>query len=115
DGPTAGAKRARDCLTGDFAAQLLDTPTDDADAQARLWDQLVSARARSTVEVLATYPAGGIDTSATGRVVLVLNVRRRTEEAGAPPATTVSTPALTLLRQPDGMWRVGGADLSHAA
>jgi len=116
-GPTAGVERAGGCLTDDFAAELrgAGAPAGDPDVQARLWDQLRSSHARSTVEVLAASPSGGVDTSATGRVVLVLNVRRITEQDGAPPTTTVSTPALTMLRQPDGAWRLAGADLAHAA
>jgi hypothetical protein len=116
-GPTAGVERAGDCLTDDFAADLRGAggAAGDPDAAARVWPQLVSAHARSTVEVLAAEPVGGVDTSATGRVALVLNVRRITEQDGARPATAVSTPALTMLRRPDGTWRLAGADLSYAA
>ncbi|MCK9894369.1 hypothetical protein [Frankia sp. AgB32] len=116
-GPTAGLDRARDCLTDDFAASLgvgaTAGPAAGADGQA--WQDLRAAGTRSTVSVLATTPLGGIDTSATGRVVLQLNVRRETVSGSQAPVVAVSTPALTMLRQLDGTWRVAGADLANAA
>jgi hypothetical protein len=64
--------------------------------------------------VLATTPLGG-GAAATGRLVLLLNVRRETVSNGTDPVVAVSTPALTLLRGTDGVWRVAGADLANHA
>ncbi|CAO5248092.1 conserved hypothetical protein [Frankia sp. AgKG'84/4] len=116
-GPTAGLERARDCLTDDFAASLGAGATAGAAAGAdgQAWQDQRAAGTRSTVSVLATTPLGGIDTSATGRVVLQLNVRRETVTGTQAPVVAVSTPALTMLRQLDGTWRVAGADLANAA
>ena len=114
-GPDAGVERARDCLTADFFAQLEGSAGEGAEEQARLWEQLRASETKSVVEVLATTPLDGVDTTASGRVALVLNVRRTTTAVGTAPETAVSTPALSLLRQADGSWRVAGADLSVAA
>ncbi|WP_243408058.1 hypothetical protein [Frankia canadensis] len=116
-GPGAGVERARDCLTEDFAATLgaggASGSAGGADGQA--WEVMRAAGTRSQVTVLAVTPVGGIDTTDTGRVVLQLNVRRETVTGTQPPVTAVSTPALTLLRQTDGTWRVAGADLASVA
>ncbi len=119
-GPSAGVERARDCLTEDFAASLgagapgaPGAAGGGADGQA--WQDLRAQGARSQVSVLATTPLGGIDTTATGRVVLQLNVRRESTTGNEAPVAALSTPALTLLRQDDGTWRVAGADLASVA
>ncbi|WP_231861436.1 MULTISPECIES: hypothetical protein [Frankia] len=116
-GPSAGVERARDCLTEDFAASLGAGSAGAADggADGRAWEDLRAHGAHSQVSVLATTPLGGIDTTATGRVVLQLNVRRESTTGNEAPVATVSTPALTLLRQADGTWRVAGADLASVA
>ncbi|EIV95034.1 hypothetical protein FraQA3DRAFT_4834 [Frankia sp. QA3] len=119
-GPSAGVERARDCLTEDFAASLGAGATGatgaaDGGADGQAWQDLRAAGTRSQVSVLATTPLGGIDTTATGRVVLQLNVRRESTTGSEAPVATLSTPALTLLRQTDGTWRVAGADLASVA
>ncbi|WP_462187215.1 MULTISPECIES: hypothetical protein [unclassified Frankia] len=125
-GPAAGVERARDCLTEDFAASLgaggaglggsgAGGPGTAAGEDGQAWQEVRAAGTHSRVTVLATTPLGGIDTTATGRVVLQLNVRRETAAGGAAPVVALSTPALTLLRQTDGTWRVAGADLSSVA
>ncbi|KQC40236.1 MULTISPECIES: hypothetical protein [Frankia] len=116
-GPSAGVGRARDCLTEDFAASLGAGSTSAADggADGQAWEDLRAHGARSQVSVLATTPLGGVDTTATGRVVLQLNVRRESTTGNEAPVATLSTPALTLLRQADGTWRVAGADLASVA
>ncbi|KDA44358.1 MULTISPECIES: hypothetical protein [unclassified Frankia] len=120
-GPAAGVERARDCLTEDFAASLgaggagAGGSGTAAGGDGQAWQEVRAAGTHSRVTVLATTPLGGIDTTATGRVVLQLNVRRETAAGGAAPVVTLSTPALTLLRQTDGTWRVAGADLSSVA
>ncbi|WP_242424758.1 hypothetical protein [Frankia sp. EI5c] len=122
-GPAAGAERARDCLTPDFAAKLTGTVggaagTDGGagDPQAgRAWDELRAAGTRSTVSVLAVTPVGGVDTSTSGQVALLLNVRRETVAGDGPAQVTVSTPAVTMLVGTDGTWRIAGADLNNAA
>ncbi|WP_322752827.1 hypothetical protein [Frankia sp. Cas3] len=116
-GPNAGLPRARDCMTPDFFAQLSGQGFGDDSAQGptRAWLELQAAGTRSTVVVLATSPLGGIDTRATGRVVLLLNVRRTTvsDHTGG-RVETVSNPLLTLLRQTDGTWLVAAADLANS-
>ncbi|MCK9875072.1 hypothetical protein MXD59_04615 [Frankia sp. Ag45/Mut15] len=114
-GPGAGVDRAHDCLTADFAATLGAGGTGGADADAEAWQDLRAAGVHSQISVLATTPLGGIDTTATGRVVLQLNVRRQTVTGDQPAVVAVSTPAVTLLRQQDGTWLVAGADLASVA
>ncbi|MBE3204297.1 hypothetical protein IHE48_25615 [Frankia sp. CH37] len=123
-GPAAGVERARDCLTPDFAAKLAGAGTGgsdgtaggDNDSQAgRAWDELRAAGTRSTVSVLAVTPVGGVDTSTSGQVALLLNVRRETISGAGPAEITVSTPAVTMLVGTDGTWRIAGADLENAA
>ncbi|MCL9760742.1 hypothetical protein [Frankia sp. AiPa1] len=119
-GPSVGVDRARGCLTVDFAATLGagSTGTQAADgggADGQAWQDMRAAGVHSQVSVLATTPLGGVDTTATGRVVLQLNVRRTTITGSKPPVVSVSTPALTLLRQPDGTWLIAGADLASVA
>ncbi|WP_308204659.1 hypothetical protein [Frankia sp. R82] len=114
-GPAAGVERARNCLTVDFAATLGAAGSTGADADGQAWQDLRAAGVHSQISVLATTPLGGIDTTATGRVVLQLNVRRQTVTGDQPAVVAVSTPALTLLRQPDGTWLVAGADLASVA
>ncbi|WP_328591786.1 hypothetical protein [Candidatus Frankia alpina] len=116
-GPSAGVERARNCLTEDFAASLgAGAPgATDGGADGRAWQDLRAQGARSQVSVLATTSLGGIDTTATGRVVLQLNVRRESTTGNEAPVAALSTPALTLLRQDDGTWRVAGADLASVA
>jgi hypothetical protein len=116
-GPGAGVQRARDCLTEDFAATLGagGGAGTGAGADGQAWEVMRAAGTRSQVSVLAVTPVGGIDTTDTGRVVLQLNVRRETVTGGKVPVTALSTPALTLLRQTDGTWRVAGADLASVA
>nr|WP_131749569.1 hypothetical protein [Frankia sp. Cppng1_Ct_nod] len=115
--PDAGVQRARGCMTPDFFSQLGGgqagaTATEEP---TRAWLELRAAGSRSTVEVLATSPLGGTDTTATGRVVLLLNVRRRTvSDRAGDRVETVSNPTLTLLRQNDGTWLVAGADLANS-
>lgn len=115
DGPGAGVRRASDCFTPDFLAQLTGGASDGGDDQSgRAWEELRAAGVRSTVMVLAVTPLG--DTEATGRVVLMLNVRRETVTDAAPePVQTVSAPTVTLLRDRDGRWRLAGADLAGDA
>ncbi|WP_131772973.1 MULTISPECIES: hypothetical protein [Protofrankia] len=115
-GPDAGLLRVRTCMTPDFFAQLggerAATATEEP---ARGWLELRELGSRSTVEVLATSPLGGVDSTASGRVVLLLNVRRTTvSDRVGDRVETVSNPALTLLRQTDGTWLVAGADLANS-
>ncbi|WP_230203115.1 hypothetical protein [Parafrankia discariae] len=122
-GPSAGVERARDCLTPDFTGELNGSDAGGsgagdpaADPQAgRAWDELRAAGTRSTVTVLAATPVGGADTTASGQVSLLLNVRRETVTGDGPPEVTVSTPAVTMLVGTDGTWRLAGADLANAA
>lgn len=115
-GPGAGLRAARDCMTPAFYTGLGGgvSATEDVGA-SRAWLELTAARAHSQVDVLAVGPLHGVDTSYTGRVVLLLNVRRTTVAATGAPVIGVSTPTLTLLRQPDGSWLVSGADLTNAS
>ncbi|WP_347176913.1 hypothetical protein [Parafrankia sp. EAN1pec] len=127
-GPSAGVERARDCLTPDFAAELSGSgagapasgepgtggPAGDPQT-GPAWDELRAAGTRSTVTVLAATPVGGADTTASGQVSLLLNVRRETVTGDGPPEVTVSTPAVTMLVGTDGTWRLAGADLANAA
>ncbi len=115
-GPDAGLLRARACMTPDFFAQLGgERPAAATEGPARAWLELRALGSRSTVEVLATSPLGGTDTTATGRAVLLLNVRRTTvSDRVGDRAETVSNPTLTLLRQTDGTWLVAGADLANS-
>ncbi|MCK9898852.1 hypothetical protein MXD63_01985 [Frankia sp. Cpl3] len=125
-GPVAGVERARDCLTPDFAAKLTGTAgpgggvdgTDGGrdDPQAdRAWQELRAAGTRSVVTVLAVTPVGAADTTTSGQVALLLNVRRETVSNDGQPEITVSTPAVTMLAGTDGTWRIAGADLANAA
>jgi hypothetical protein len=95
-------------MTSDFYASLGGGASQPASAG---WLELRASAARSTVAVLAVSPLGP-DTTASGRAVLLLNVRRTTVAKGAAPVVSVTTPALTLLRQPGGTWLVAAADLS---
>jgi hypothetical protein len=113
-GPGAGVGRARDCFTPDFLAQLSGVgasgdPAGGDDGQA--WQDQRTHGTHSTVTVLAATPLG--DTASSGRVVLLLNVRRATVTDGGQPIETVSTPTVTLLRDTDGHWRLAGADLAN--
>jgi hypothetical protein len=104
-------------MTQDFFAQLGGESGDGDAAQgsARAWADLQAAGTRSTVVVLATSLFGGIDTKATGRVVLLLNVRRTTvNDHTGDQMETVSNPLLTVLRQTDGSWLVAGANLANS-
>lgn len=123
-GPGAGVERARDCLTPDFAARLTgeagsgEAGSGEAggDPQAgRAWDELRAAGTRSTVSVLAVTSVGGADTTSSGQVALLLNVRRETASGDGPAEVTVSTPAVTMLVGTDGTWRIAAADLANAA
>jgi hypothetical protein len=105
--PGAGVRRARRCLTADFFTALGGTATQP---DTRAWLDLRAAGARSTVTVLAASPLGGQDSRPSGRVVLVLNVRRTTVSNRASPVTSVETPAVTMLQGADGTWKIGAAD-----
>jgi hypothetical protein len=109
DDPGAGVRRARACMTADFYDTL---GGGASQPPTRAWADLAAKQTRSTVTVLAVSYLG-TDTSATGRVMLLLNVRRTTTATGSAPVVSISTPALTLLRQPDGTWQLAGADLSN--
>ncbi len=116
-GPNAGLARARNCMTPDFFAQLGGDGLGEGAASGadRAWFDLQAAGTRSRVVVLATSSFGGVDTKATGRVVLLLNVRRTTvSDHTGDRVETVSNPLLTLLRQPDRTWLVAGADLANS-
>jgi len=112
-----GRAQADDCFTTDFFAQLTSgdqaggTASPGADGEA--WEEQRSQGARSTVTVLAATLLA--DTAATGRVVYLLNARTVFVTDNSPPAPTVSTPTVTLLRDTTGRWRIAGADLSGTA
>lgn len=108
DDPAAGVRRARSCMTSDFYTSLGGGASQPASAG---WLVLKTAATRSTVDVLAVSPLGP-DTRASGRVVFLLNARRTTVAKGAAPVVSVTTPALTLLRQLNGIWLVAAADLA---
>lgn len=97
-------------MTSDFYASLGGGATQ---APTAGWLELRARGTRSSVAVLATSPLGP-DTRASGRLVLLLNVRRTTLAKGSAPVVSVQTPALTVLRQSDGTWRLAAADLSGA-
>lgn len=107
DDPQAGLRRARSCLTEDLFGALGGVAPR---APGRAWLELRAKGTRSTVAVLAVAPLGGADTGASGRAVLLLNMRRTTTTDAGAPTTDVETPALTLLRQPDRTWRVSAVD-----
>jgi hypothetical protein len=113
-GPDAGLLAARSCMTPAFFTGLGGglTATDNVGG-SRAWLELKAQHAYSRVDVLAVGPLGGVDTAYTGRVVLLLNVRRTTVIGTSTPIVGISTPTLTLLRQPDGAWLVSGANLTN--
>jgi hypothetical protein len=115
-GPGAGLLAARSCMTPAFYTSLGGgvTATDDVGASPA-WLELKAQHTYSRVDVLAVGPLGGVNTAYTGRVVLLLNVRRTTVADTGAPIVGVSTPTLTLLRQPDGGWLVSGADLTDSS
>jgi hypothetical protein len=115
-GPGAGLLAARSCMTPTFYASLGggSTSTDGA-AGAPAWLELKAQHAYSRVDVLAVGPVGGVDTAYTGRVTLLLNVRRTTVAGTGAPVIGVTTPTLTLLRQADGGWLVSQADLTDSS